>query len=61
MMLEDDFSHAARVGISHGSLERLTETALLQANRTMSMWHPNLSQIARDEVSKLVGDYSPQD
>ena len=62
MMLDDDFSQAARVGVSHGSLERLAETALLQANKTMSMWRPNLSQIARDEVSKLVGgDYSPQD
>jgi hypothetical protein len=61
MMLDDDFSQATRVGVSHGSLERLAETALLQANKTMSMWRPNLSQIARDEVSKLVGDYSPQD
>jgi hypothetical protein len=63
MMLDDGFSQAARLGISHGregdrSLERLAETALLQANKTMSMWRPNLSQIARDEVSKL-GDYSP--
>ena len=63
MMLDDEFSQAARLGISNGregdgSLERLAETALLQANKTMSMWRPNLSQIARDEVSKL-GDYSP--
>ena len=65
MMMDDDFTQAARQGVSHareedGSLERLAEVALLQANRTMSMWRPNLSQIARDEVSKL-GDYSPQD
>ena len=65
MMLDDDFTQDARLGVSHareedGSLERLVGAALLQANRTMSMWRPNLSQIARDEVSKL-GDYSPQD
>lgn len=65
MMLDDDFTQDARLDIFHarekdGSLERLAGAVLLQANRTMSMWRPNLSQIARDEVSKL-GDYSPQD
>ena len=65
MMMDDDFKQDARQGVSHareedGSLERLAEAALLQANRTMSMWRPNLSQIVSDEVSKL-GDNSPQD
>jgi hypothetical protein len=65
MMMDDDFTQDARQGVSHareeyGSLERLAEAALLQANRTMSMWRPNISQIAREEISKL-GDYSPQD
>ena len=62
MMLDDELTQAAREGvsISHGSLERLAENAQLQANKTMFMWRPNLSQIAREEVSKL-GDSSPQE
>ena len=48
MMFYDDFTQDARQGVSHareedGSLERLAEVALLQANRTMSMWRPNIS------------------
>ena len=65
MMQDDIFAQAARLGISYGregdgSLYRFAETAQLQANKTMSVWRPNLSQIARVEVSKL-GDYSPQE
>jgi hypothetical protein len=33
-----------------GSLERIYKAALQYPNNTMSMWRPNLSQIARDEV-----------
>lgn len=42
-----------------GSLERFAQAIMMQPNKTMSMWRPNLSQIARDEAQRIV-DYSPK-
>ncbi len=41
------------------SLERCIKIAQHPANNTMSMWRPNLSQIARDEALKI-DDQGPQ-
>ena len=42
-----------------GSLERFAQAIMMQPNKTMSMWRPNLSQIARDEAQRIV-EYSPK-